>query len=115
MNTPRHTSQRPGTTASVTAVVLEEDTPLDMQELARACCVGESWVIERVEAGLLETFGPAQNRQWRFSSASLVRARRMVQLEQGFDANPELAALTTDLIEEVTRLRARIRAAGLRE
>ena len=71
--------------------------------------------MERVEAGLLETFGPAQDRQWRFSGASLVRARRLLQFEQGFDANPELAALTTDLIEEVVRLRARLRAAGLHE
>ena len=115
MNIPRPPSPRPGATASVVAVVLDDDTPLDTQELARACCVGERWVVERVEAGLLETFGPGPDRQWRFTGASLVRARRMLHLEQGFDANPELAALTADLIEEVTRLRARIRAAGLRD
>ncbi len=101
--------------ARVAAVVIEDDAQLDVDALAHACSVGPQWVVERVEAGLLETFGPAHDRQWRFSSASLVRARRMVHLEQGFDANPELAALATDLMEEVGRLRARIRAAGLRE
>ncbi len=115
MNTPRPPSRSPAATARVAAVVLDDDTPLDTQELARACCVGESWVVERVEAGLLETFGAGPGRQWQFTGASLVRARRMLHLEQGFDANPELAALTADLIEEVARLRARIRAAGLHD
>ncbi len=110
---PGSSSAQPA--ARVAAVLIEDDAQLDVDALAHACCVGPQWVVERVEAGLLETFGPAHDRQWRFSSASLVRARRMVHLEQGFDANPELAALATDLMEEVGRLRARIRAAGLRE
>ncbi len=46
---------------------------------------------------------------WRFSSATLVRARRVAQLEATFDADPYLAAMTTDLMEEVARLRRRLR------
>ena len=38
-----------------------------------------------------------------------VRARRLARLESTFDADPELAALTTDLIEEVAALRRRLR------
>ncbi len=109
---PHESSSQP---LRVAAVVIDDEAPLDVDALARACRVGPQWVVERVEAGLLESFGSAHDRQWRFSSASLVRARRMVHLEQGFDANPELAALATDLMEEVGRLRARIRAAGLRD
>lgn len=39
----------------------------------------------------------------------MLRARRLARLEATFDADPELAALTADLIEEVTALRQRLR------
>jgi chaperone modulatory protein CbpM len=37
----------------------------------------------------------------------------MRAIERDFDANPELAALVVDLIEEVGRLKGRLRAAGI--
>ena len=101
------------TKAPVIAGDVLDEAALSLEELARACCVETHWVVEHVEAGLLADVGTAQQRQWRFSSTTLVRARRMVHLEQGFDANPELAALAADLIEEVTQLRQRLKAAGL--
>jgi chaperone modulatory protein CbpM len=51
--------------------------------------------------------------QWPFSGSALQRARRLRGLERDFDANPELAGLATDLFEELERLRARLRRAGL--
>jgi chaperone modulatory protein CbpM len=45
---------------------------------------------------------------WRFDSFTLVRARRVAHLETCFDADPQLAALTADLIEEVARLRKQL-------
>lgn len=109
MNTP-HTQHGP----AIAGELLEE-AALTLEDLAHACCVEPGWVVERLEAGLLEGAGSADRPGWRFTSASLVRARRMVHLEQGFDANPELAALAADLIEEIARLRERLRAAGLRD
>lgn len=91
---------------------LLEDAALTLDELARACRVPPGWVIERVESGLLEA-APDTPGAWRFTSASLVRARRLSSLESTFDAAPELAALTADLIEEVALLRQRLQAAGL--
>ena len=77
-------------------------------ELACACSVPAEWVRERVNAGLLQ---PDQvTGEWRFGCATLVRARRIVSLETTFDADPQLAALTADLIEEVMHLRQRLRA-----
>lgn len=96
----------------ITGVVVDEVT-LDLDELARACAVESVWIVERVEAGLLGVLGQEQHAGWRFSSAELARARRLVALERDFDANPELAALVADLIEEVARLKGRLRAAGL--
>ena len=91
---------------------LLEEVALSLEELARACRVPTGWVIERVDAGFLETTAAAPG-EWRFASASLVRARRLCNLETTFEAGPEIAALTADLIEEVDRLRQRLRAAGL--
>ena len=40
------------TQPKVDAVLIDEET-LDLQELASACAVPPTWVVERVEAGLL--------------------------------------------------------------
>lgn len=93
----------------VTGVVLDEVT-LDRGELAQACSVEVLWVVERVEAGLLGSSAQAA----RFSSAELQRARRLLAIERDFDANPELAALVVDLIEEVAQLKNQLKLAGLR-
>lgn len=80
---------------------------LSVQQLAQGSGTSAEWVLTRIEAGLIQ--GEADGATWRFASTTLVRARRMAHLEQCFDADPQLAALTTDLIEEVTRLRAQVR------
>ena len=85
---------------------------LDAEELACACGVTVDWVHARVEAGVLEV--DASSGKWRFDSVTLTRARRVVHLETLFDADPQLAALTADLIEEVTRLRRQLEALGNR-
>lgn len=85
-------------------VVIDEQT-LSLEELACACGVSAAWLLQRLDAGLLGCCsgeGPTR----RYASAQLSRARRLWALEQDFDANPELAALVVDLIEEVQRLRA---------
>jgi chaperone modulatory protein CbpM len=90
--------------------VLVDDDALSVDELARACACEPHWILERIEAGVLEcTVVPTGER--RFASAELVRARRLLALERNFDADAELAALTVDLIEEVESLRRRLRAA----
>ena len=95
----------------VDAVLIDEET-LDLHELASACAVPPTWVVERVEAGLLEcsTFGG----EMRFASAHLVRARRMVTTERCFEADQEVAALVADLIEEVEQLRRQLPATAKR-
>lgn len=88
----------------ITAFVLD-DACLTLEELCVACAVEPVWVIHHVEEGLLAPLsGPVSN--WRFSSASLTRTRRIHALERDFDAVPELAALMVDLLEEIDALRA---------
>ena len=83
---------------------------LSAEELARSCGVAPEWVRDRVESGVLQADGASG--AWRFDSVTLVRARRLVALETTFDADPQLAALTADLIEEVARLKRRLGASG---
>ena len=84
------------------------DAGYTADELAHACGVAPDWVQDRVETGILQV--DRTTGAWRFDSVTLVRARRILQLEKTFDADPQLAALTTDLIEEVARLRRRLLA-----
>lgn len=81
---------------------------LTLEELAGACRRAPEWVRERLQAGVIEAVADPHTTGCYFTSGTLVRARRIAQLEITFDADPHLAALTTDLIEEVAQLRQRV-------
>lgn len=84
-----------------------DETCLTLEELCTVCAVEPVWVIHHVEEGLLNPVtGEPSN--WRFTSASLTRTRRLYALERDFDAVPELAALMVDLLEEIDTLRAHV-------
>lgn len=99
----------------LTAVVIDDDAALTLEELAQACAVAPDWVVARVRTGiLLDQAGAGGDAGgWRFSSADLVRARRLCQIERDFDANDDVAALVVDLSEEIRRLRGKLSAAGV--
>jgi chaperone modulatory protein CbpM len=86
---------------------LMADTWLTLDQVAATCMAEPEWMMRHAEESL---FPHAESVAgvWRFSSASLLRARRMRQLELDFDAVPELAALVADLLEEMDELRARL-------
>lgn len=88
--------------------LLDETAALSLSELARCCSVSTEWVLTHVEAGVLHAERGHGSQEWRFASATLRRARRIVQLERTWDADPQLAALTADLMEEVARLRRQL-------
>ena len=89
----------------------------ELKAIMQATVVGDVWGVGRkigaqlVEAGVLTaSAGTGQPGEWRFSSTTLVRARRIAGLEQTFDADPQLAAMTVDLMEEVSALRKRLQS-----
>lgn len=106
------------TTVSVPVDLTEllSDQSLTLEELARACRMAPDWVSTRVQEGVLSItqltgdprVTPDDLGTWRFSCTTAIRARRLADLEQMFDADPQLAALTVDLIEEVAALRRRL-------
>jgi chaperone modulatory protein CbpM len=92
--------------------VILDDATLTLYELANACKVAPEWLVERVRDGILIKLD-GDMASWRFTSAELVRAQRLLATEKTFDANAELAALVVDLIEELDTARRQLKAAGL--
>lgn len=82
-----------------------------LEDLAAACAVEPEWLAQRVGEGLFPAPG-GQAAEWRFTAASLRRARRMRDIEHAFEAPPELAALVADMLEEMDALRARLELRG---
>ncbi len=78
---------------------------IDLDQLAHACHVPPEWVNEHLQAGLLTEEIPADSNTTRFDSSTLLRARRLCAIERDFDANPELAALVVDLMEQIAALK----------
>ena len=92
-----------------------EDACLTLEQLCAACALERDWLIRHVEEGLMPvTFAVSGTAvaEWRFTTAHLARARRMREIERSFDAEPELAALVADMLEEMDELRSRLRRAG---
>ena len=91
---------------------MSDDDVLTLEELCSACALERDWLVLRVREGLIPAT-EAGGEQWHFTTATLSRVRRMRDIERTYDAAPELAALAADMLEEIDRLRARLRRAGL--
>lgn len=85
---------------------------LTLEELCSACALERDWLVVRVREGLIVAEGGSDN-EWRFTTTTLARVRRMREIERTYDAAPELAALVADMLEEMDALRARLRRAGM--
>jgi chaperone modulatory protein CbpM len=99
-------------TEDVLIGVVIDDVTLTLEELAHACDIDVQWITERIESEILKRPGEAQA-DWRFKSIELIRIRRLIDVERDFDAQPELAALVVDLMEELDLRKAQLQAAGL--
>ena len=93
-----------------TGTVIEEDS-LTLAQLCRACGVHGDWIISLVEESIIEPQGE-DIRLWRFSGASLVRARSALRLQRDLGVNLAGIALALDLIEELESLRAHMKTQG---
>ena len=87
--------------------VLVEDSWLTLEQVASACSVEPEWLLHRIEEGLLPGATSIAG-TWHLAGSSLLRARRMRQMERDFEAVPELAALVSDLLEEMDILRRKL-------
>lgn len=97
------------TGTEIIGFILEETTTLGLRELSSACAVQAEHIVELVEEGVIEPVS-YRRRKWQFTGVSLTRARRAVALQRDLGLNIQGAALALDLIDELDRLRSRLRA-----
>lgn len=93
----------------VSGIILDEHTWLEAGELCTLCRLSREHLVELVEEGVLEPVGRS-SRDWRFPARDLARVRRALRLQRDLEVNLAGAALAMDLLDEVERLRARVRA-----
>ena len=96
---------------SFTAIVVEEDVHLTLVELCRACDAQEEQVQLWVVEGVLSPIGSSPP-EWRFTGASLRRARLALTLTRELEINPPGVALALDLLERIDALEASLRRLG---
>jgi chaperone modulatory protein CbpM len=95
-----------------TGILVRERDALSLEEMVEACGAETAWIVELVEIGVLSPVG-RDEAAWRFGALDLLRARRLGRLARDFEASTEAAALILDLLDEIERLRARLRRAGM--
>lgn len=88
--------------------VLEEDVQLSLADLCRTCHLPAEELVELVEEGIIEPLG-RDTIHWRFQGTSVRRVRCAVKLRQDLGVNWAGAALALELLDELQRLRSRLR------
>lgn len=96
----------------LTALILEDQTELTLQDLCHACAARADLVIELVHEGVLTPSGSAPA-QWRFTGIHMQRATVALRLQRDLGVNLAGAALALELMDEMDALRAQLqRLAG---
>lgn len=95
----------------VTGVILDEDCQLSLRELIHSCRLSRDLLLQMVAEGLLQPRGPAPD-DWRFPGPQVRRAQRAARLMRDLELDLPAATLVLELLEEVERLRARVRQIG---
>jgi chaperone modulatory protein CbpM len=90
--------------APLSGEIVEESVVLSVSDLSRMIRVDERHIVELVEEGVLSVL-EIDASEWRFSGASLRRARVALRLEHDLGLNLPGVALALDLLEELERLR----------
>jgi len=99
------------------AVMVDDQAPLSLHEMACMCEQQIDWVVTLVREGLVfverdVVITETSPEQWLFASAAAARARQIAHVQRDFDVNLDAAALMVDLMQEVRQLRAQLEGLG---
>lgn len=89
----------------LTGHILEETSELSLTELCERCRVPTESMMELVEHGIISPSEGETISQWRFHSASLIRADKALRLNQDLKVNLAGTALVLELLDEIQELR----------
>lgn len=87
--------------------IVDDNAHLSFIELSNCAHVERHYIIEMVEAGLLEPHGAAID-EWQFANRDVRRLRSAQRLMNDLGVNPAGAAIILDLIEERDSLLKRV-------
>ncbi len=99
------------TSSIAVGVCLSDEQALELEAFAAACGTQAEFVRLLVDEGLLAP--AALEPAWRFSGEAIARVRRIRRLQRDFEANLQSVGVMLDLIDEIARLRAQLRRAGV--
>jgi len=89
---------------SLSCEIVDEHSEFRLADLCRMFALDEREIREWVEEGVLSVI-EIESTEWRFSGASLRRARIAVRLQRDLGINLPGVALALDLLEELEQLR----------
>ena len=95
----------------LSATIVEDELPMSLAELARACRAQEEQIQVWVGEGVLQPLGDSPS-TWRFTGASLRRAKLAVTFTRELEIDTAGVALALDLIDEIEALKASLRRLG---
>jgi len=101
------------TSSIAIGVCLADEQALDIEAFAAACGTEVGFVQLLVDEGLVRPV--VEQPAWRFGGEELARVRRIRRLQRDFEANLQSVAVMLDLIDEIERLRAQLKRAGIAE
>jgi len=99
------------TTSIAVGVCLTDEQALELEAFAAACGAQVEFVRLLVDEGLVQPV--VEQPVWRFGGRELARVRRICRLQRDFEANLQSVAVMLDLLDEIDRLRAQLRRAGM--
>ena len=88
--------------------LMDEAVDMSLAEVCQACGLTAEQVLELVEHGVAEPSG-RQPSHWRFSCVSVRRIHCAQRLQRDLGINLAGAALALDLLDELERMRQRLR------
>ena len=97
---------------TLSAVILDDQSDVTLEELCQACRVEQSVIIELVEEGIVEPM-TEKVQPWRFRATTLPRVVRALRLQRDLELNLAGVAFALELIGEIETLRNRLKGMDL--
>jgi len=97
---------------TLSAVILDDQSDVTLEELCEACRVEQAVIIELVEEGIVEPM-TEKVQPWRFSATTLPRVVRALRLQRDLELNLAGVAFALELIGEIETLRNRLKGMDL--
>ncbi len=89
--------------------IAEIGTVWTIEEICVACQVEQGWVAGLISHGVIEPVEGGQPGTARYAAASVMRVAKAKRLERDLSLNTPGVALVLDLLDEIERLRTKLR------